>query len=40
VVIWDSGQYNLIEGNYPLKEFKNGKLVFKMRRKRLKGNSH
>lgn len=37
VVKWDTGTYQLLEGENPLKELKGGKLVFALKGKKLKG---
>ena len=37
VLIWDKGEYELIEGDDPLKELENGKIVFRLKGNRLKG---
>ncbi len=37
VLIWDKGEYELIEGDDPLKELEKGKIVFKLNGKKLKG---
>ncbi len=38
VLIWDKGEYELIEGDDPLKELEKGKLVFRLNGKKLKGD--
>jgi len=37
VLIWDRGEYTLVEGDDPIKELEKGKLVFKLNGKKLKG---
>lgn len=37
VLIWDKGEYTLVEGDDPLKELEKGKLVFRLNGKKLKG---
>jgi bifunctional non-homologous end joining protein LigD len=37
VIIWDSGSYNLLEGNDPVKAIERGKIIFELRGKILKG---
>ena len=37
IVIWDSGSYNLLEGNDPVKAIDAGKIIFELRGKILKG---
>jgi len=37
VVIWDQGEYSLLEGNDPLEAIKSNKIVFELRGKILKG---
>ncbi len=38
VIIWDRGEYTLLEGDDPVKEIEKGKLVFRLEGKRLKGD--
>ena len=37
VVIWDFGKYNLLEGEDPIHMFENGKMIFELYGKILKG---
>jgi bifunctional non-homologous end joining protein LigD len=37
VVIWDQGEYSLLEGNDPLEAIKSEKIIIELRGKRLKG---
>ncbi len=37
-MIWDKGEYELIEGDDPLKELEKGKLVFRLNGNKLKGD--
>jgi bifunctional non-homologous end joining protein LigD len=37
VVVWDRGEYRLVEGSDPLRALKNGKLIIELRGKVLKG---
>lgn len=37
VVVWDQGEYSLLEGDDPLKALEGGKLVFELHGKLLKG---
>ncbi len=37
VYIWDKGEYELIEGDDPIKELEKGKIVFRLNGNRLKG---
>jgi len=37
VVVWDQGEYNLLEGDEPLEALEDGKMIIELRGKILKG---